>query len=147
MAQSSPTREQEEALGKHVAGIGHNLGPALDERAEALKAAAAEHPELQKFATHIRVMLDMLRSHLKGEHLMSHQTSGYVFGGLALVAAMTSVGIAVQPIPILLMDAVVIGFTVAALDGEIREYVDWRCALDPSYTAVRRELYGSAGAA
>jgi hypothetical protein len=146
MAQSSLTREQESALTEHVAGIGHNLGPALGEHAEAIHAGAARHPHLQEVATHVRVMLDMVRSHLSGEHPMSKETSAYVFGGLALVATMTGIGVVAQPVSILLLDSVVVGFTVAALDGEIRAYVDWRCMVDPSYDAVRRELYGEAGA-
>lgn len=138
MAQVTP--EQAQHLETHAAGIGHNLGPALDEHAEVIQEKVAQHPELKRYATEIRVMFDMMRSHLSGEYLLPPKTRAYVFGGLALVAAMTTVGIVTEPIPILLLDATVLGFTTAAIHGDIQQYIDWRAPRDPAYKEVRRAL-------
>ena len=32
---------------------------------------------------------------------------------------------------------------IAALRGEIEEYLDWRTARDPSYLSIKQELYGA----
>jgi hypothetical protein len=145
MAKPQVTAEQAEQLESRAAAIGHNLGPALDEHAGAIQAKVAQHAELRHYATEIRVMFDMMRSHLSGEHLLPKATSAYVFGGTALVAAMTTVGIVTEPFPTLLLDGVVLAFTTAAIHDEIQEYVDWRAARDPSYQEVRRALAGKAG--
>jgi hypothetical protein len=139
------TAEQAEQLENRAAVIGHNLGPSLDERASEIQGKVAQHHELKHLATEIRVMFDMMRSHISGERLLSKTTSAYVFGGVALVAAMTTVGIVVEPIPTLLLDAVVVGFTAAALHGDMQEYADWRAARDPSYQEIRRALASGAG--
>jgi hypothetical protein len=111
------------------------------------KKNVARHHQLRAEATNIRVMLDMMRSHLSGEHLLSEKTSAYIFGGLALVGTMTGLAIAAQPISILLLDAVVVSFTIAALHAEIQEYVIWRSTRDPSYEPIKRELYGNSNTA
>jgi hypothetical protein len=143
MAKATLSPEQTEHFDRHIAGIGHNLGPALQQHAEEIHARATAHPELKKYATEIRVMVDMLRSHLSGERPLPAKTSAYVFGGLALVATMTSVGIATGPISTLLLDSVVIGFTATALHDDIEDYVAWRAPRDPAYQEVRRELAAS----
>jgi hypothetical protein len=38
--------------------------------------------------------------------------------------------------------AVVVGFTIAAVHGNIQQYVIWRSAHDPSYGPIKRQLYG-----
>jgi hypothetical protein len=126
MAKATLSPEQTEHFDRHIAGIGHNLGPALQQHAEEIHARATAHPELKKYATEIRVMVDMLRSHLSGERPLPAKTSAYVFGGLALVATMTS-----------------IGFTATALHDDIEDYVAWRAPRDPAYQEVRRELAAS----
>jgi hypothetical protein len=145
MAKPQVTPEQAAQLETHAAAIGHNLGPSLDEHADAIQAKVAEHHELKHYATEIRIMLDMMRSHLSGEYLLPEKTRAYVFGGLALVAVMTTVGIITEPFPTLLLDATVLGFTTAALHGDIQQYVDWRAAREASYQEVRRALAGDAG--
>jgi len=144
MNKSNVTAEQTRQLETHAATIGHNLGPALDEHAGEIQAKVAEHPELRHYAAEIRVMFDMMRSHLSGEYLLPQKTLAFVFGGLALVAVMTTAGIVTEPFPTLLLDAAVLGFTTAALAGDIQQYVEWRAARDPSYKAVRSELAGKA---
>jgi hypothetical protein len=47
-----------------------------------------------------------------------------------------------EPFGAVLLDAVVVSFIIASLHGEIEQYVDWRVSRDPSYAAVKRELYG-----
>jgi len=140
MEQPTLTAEQKADLDTHVAGIGHNLGPTLDDHAETIQEKVSQHSKLRAEATNIRVMFDMMRSHLSGEYLLPETTSAYVFGGLALVATMTGLGIVAQPVPILLLDSVVVSFTIAAIRGDIRQYVIWRSARDPSYGPIRREL-------
>jgi hypothetical protein len=145
MAKPQVTPEQAEQLETQAAAIGHNLGPALDEHAEAIQAKVAQHHELKAYATEIRVMFDMMRSHLSGDYLLPEKTRVYVFGGVALVAVMTTVGIVTAPISTVLLDTTVIAFTTAALHGDIQQYVDWRAPRDPSYQEVRRALAGEAG--
>jgi hypothetical protein len=64
-----------------------------------------------------------------------------VSAGLLLVAAITGVGIVTQPFSALL--STLRSSPVAALRGEIEEYVDWRTARDPSYLLIKQELYGA----
>jgi tetrahydromethanopterin S-methyltransferase subunit C len=78
--------------------------------------------------TGIRVMLDMLRSEIAGEYELPPTTIGYVSAGLLLTAAISGVGFATQPLSALLLDAPVVACIIAALRGEIEEYVDWRIA-------------------
>lgn len=140
------TTEQQDHLDKHIAGIGHNQGPILVEHADEILMNVAKHPHLKKEAARIRVMLDMLRSHVVGEHLLPTLTAGYVFAGVALLAVITGVGImTVAPVSTLLLDAPVVAAIIAALGGEMEEYVDWRAARDPSYESVKRELYPVSG--
>ena len=136
------TAEQKELLERHVAGIGHNLGPRLNEQADEIQKRVAGHHRLRAEATTIRVMLDMMRAHLSGEYLLPQRVSAYVASGLVLVCAITGISIAAEPVGAILLDAVVIGFIITTLRGEIQKYVDWRCMRDPSYAAVRRELDG-----
>ena len=96
MEQPNLTAEQKAHLDTHVAGIGHNLGPTL----ETIQEKVSQHSKLRAEATNIRVMFDMMRSHLSGEYLLPETTSAYVFGGLALVATMTGLAIVAQPVPI-----------------------------------------------
>ena len=142
MEQPNLTAEQKAHLDTHLAGIGHNLGPKLEEHAEAVQEQVSRHDKLRAEATNIRVMFDMMRSHLSGEYLLPETTSAYVFGGLALVATMTGLGIVAQPVPVLLLDSVVVSFTIAAIHGDIQQYVIWRSARDPSYGPIRRQLCG-----
>jgi hypothetical protein len=135
------TAEQHERLDQHVAGIGHNQGPTLVAHADDILANVAKHHHLRSEATRIRVLLDMLRSHLAGEHLLPTGTAVYVAAGVALVAAITGVGIAATPVAALLLDAPVALTIIAALGGEMEEYVDWRAAHDPSYQLIKGELY------
>jgi hypothetical protein len=142
MAKPTLTAEQAEHFEKHIAGIGHNLWPTLQEHADEIQAKAAEHNQLKAYATEIRVMFDMMRSHLSGERLLPDTTLAFVFGGLSLVAVMTTVGVVTAPISTLLLDGVVLAFTTASIHGDIQEYIDWRAPRDPSYQEVRRELAG-----
>jgi len=143
MAEPTITREQKEELDKHIAGIGHNQGPALLAHADEIQKQVAKHHHLRTEATRIRVLFDMLRSHVEGEYLMPTNSTGYVVAGIGLVATMTGAAIATrQPIAALLLDAPVIAATIAALGGEIEEYVRWRASRDPSYRAIQQELYG-----
>jgi len=143
MAESTITREQKEELDKHVAGIGHNQGPALLAQADEIQRQVAKHHHLRTEATRIRVLFGMLRSHVEGEHLMPTSSTSYVIAGIGLVATMTGAAIATrQPIAALLLDAPVIATTIAALSGEMRDYVNWRASRDPSYEAMKQELYG-----
>jgi hypothetical protein len=139
------TAEQHDHLDKHVAGIGHNQGPTLVAHADEILANVAQHHHLRTEATRIRVLVDMLRSHIAGEHLLPALTAGYVIAGVALVAGITGVGIAATPVAALLLDTPVVIVIIAALGGEMEEYVDWRAAHDPSYKVIKGELYpGSA---
>jgi hypothetical protein len=142
MEQPNLTTEQKAHLDTHLAGIGHNLGPKLEQQAEAVQEQVSQHSKLRAEATKIRVMFDMMRSHLSGEYLLPETTSAYVFGGLALVATMTGLAVVAQPIPVLLLDSVVVSFTIAAIHGDIQQYVIWRSARDPSYDPIKRELCG-----
>lgn len=143
MVQVDLTSEQRDHLERHVAGIGHNQGPALLEHSERIVEHAARHHRLKAELTGIRVMLDMLRSEIAGEYELPATTTGYVSAGILLVAAITGVGIATQPFSALLLDAPVVACIIAALRGEIEEYVDWRIAHDPSYLPIKQELYGA----
>lgn len=135
------TPEQKEHLDKHVAGIGHNQGPALVAHADEILAKVAKHHRLKSEATRIRVMVDMLRSHVAGEHLLPTTTAAYASFGVALVAGITGAAIAAFPVATLLLDAPVVAAVIAALGGEMQAYVDWRAERDPSYQAIKRELY------
>jgi hypothetical protein len=137
------TAEQHDHLDKHVAGIGHNQGPTLVAHTDEILANVADHHLLRTEATRIRVLLDMLRSHLAGEHLLPTLTAGYVFGGVTLIAGITGVGIAATPVAALLLDTPVVIAIIAALGGEMEEYVDWRAAHDSSYELIKGELYPS----
>jgi len=97
MAKAELTAEQRDHLEQHVAGVGHNQGPALLEHSEKIIEHAARHPRLKAELTGIRVMLDMLRSEIAGEYELPATTTGYVSAGLLLVAAITGVGIVTQP--------------------------------------------------
>jgi hypothetical protein len=132
--------EQQAHLDTHVAGIGHNQGPALLDHADTILERAHGHHRLRAEAAGIRVMLDMLRSHVAGEYVLPTSTAAYVAAGLSLVGVITGVAVVTQPFSTLLLDAVVVGFIVAALHGEMEAYVDWRAARDPSYAAVKAEL-------
>ena len=142
MAKADLTAEQRDHLERHVAGIGHNQGPALLEHTEEI-IEPARHHRLKAELTGIRVMLDMLRSEITGEYELPATTTRYVTAGVVLVAAITGVGIATQPFSALLLDAPVVACIIAALRGEIEEYVDWRGARDPSYLTIKQELYGA----
>ncbi len=90
----------------------------------------------------IRVMLDMMRSHLKGEYLLPEKTAAFVFGGAAIVAAITTgFAMVTQPVPAVLLDGVVVAFVVAALRGDMEQYVHWRSARDPSYAKLKNKLF------
>jgi hypothetical protein len=143
MAKPELTAEQRDHLERHVAGFGHNQGPALLEHSEKIVEHAAHHHRLSAELTGIRVMLDMLRSEIAGEYELPATTIRYISAGLLLVAAIAGVGIATQPFSALLLDAPVVACIIAALRGEIEEYVDWRTARDPSYLAIKQELYGA----
>jgi len=143
MAKAELTVEQRDHLEQHVAGIGHNQGPALLEHSEKIIEHAARHHRLKAELTGIRVMLDMLRSEIAGEYELPATTTGYVSAGLLLVAGITGVGIVTQPFSALLLDAPVIACIIAALRGEVEEYADWRTARDPSYLSIKQELYGA----
>jgi len=143
MAKADLTAEQRDHLERHVAGIGHNQGPALLEHSERIVDHVARHHRLKAELTGIRVMMDMLRSEITGEYRLPATTTSYVTAGLVLVAAITGVGIATQPFSTLLVDAPVVACIIAALRGEIEEYVDWRTASDPSYLLIKQELYGA----
>ena len=143
MAKGELTAEQRDHLEQHVAGIGHNQGPALLEHSEKIIEHAARHHRLKAELTGIRVMLDMLRSEIAGEYELPATTTGYVSAGLLLVAAITGVGIATQPFSALLLDAPVVACLIAALRGEIEGYVDWCTARDPTYLSIKQELYGA----
>jgi hypothetical protein len=143
MAEPTITREQKEELDKHIGGIGHNQGPALLAHAEEIQRQVAKHHHLRTEATRIRVLFDMLRSHVDREYPMPTGTTSYVIAGIGLVATMTGAAVATrQPIAALLLDAPVIATTIEALGGEMQEYVNWRAARDPSYQAIKQELYG-----
>ncbi len=43
MAKPSLTTEQEEHFDRHVASIGHNLGPILEEHSEEIQKNVAQH--------------------------------------------------------------------------------------------------------
>ncbi len=145
MPDTSITTEQKQHLEKFVAGIGHNQGPALEAHADALQEHVSRHHGLKAQATSIRVMLDMMRSHLKGEYLLPETTAAYVFGGAAIVGAITTgLTMVTQPVPAVLLDGVVIGFVVAALRGDMEQYVSWRAARDPAYKDIKNELFGAA---
>ena len=143
MAKAELSVEQRDHLEQHVAGIGHNQGPVLLEHSEKIIEHAARHHRLKAELTGIRVMLDMLRSEIAGEYELPATTTGYVSAGLLLVAGITGVGIVTQPFSALLIDAPVIACIIAALRGEIEEYVDWRTARDPSYLSIKQQLYGA----
>ena len=89
MAKAELTAEQRDHLERHVAGIGHNQGPALLEHSEKIIEHAARHHRFKAELTGIRVMLDMLRSEIAGEYELPATTTGYVSAGLLLVAAIT----------------------------------------------------------
>jgi hypothetical protein len=143
MAKADLTAEQRDHLERHVASIGHNQGPALMEHSERIVEHAARHHRLKAELAGIRAMLDMLRSEIAGEYELPATTTRYVSAGLVLVAAITGVGIVTQPFSALLVDAPVVACVIAALRGEIEEYVDWRSARDPSYLLIKQELYGA----
>jgi hypothetical protein len=143
MAKADLTTEQQAHLDKHIAAIGHNQGPALLEHAETIIERAGQHHRLKAELTGIRVMADMMRSEVAGEYKLPATTVGYVSAGLLLVAAITGVGIVTQPFSVLLLDAPVVATIIATLHGEIEGYVAWRVARDPSYMAVKQELFGS----
>ena len=140
MAKAELTAEQRDHLEQHVAGIGHNQGPALLEHSDKIVEHAARHHRLKAELTGIRVMLDMLRSEMAGEYKLPATTTLYVSAGLVLVATITGVGIPTQPFSALLLDAPVFACVIAALRGEIEEYVDWRAARDLSYLPIKQEL-------
>jgi len=144
MAKAGLTTEQQDHLEQHIAAIGHNQGPALLEHAEKIIEHAGQHPRLKAEVTGIRVMVDMMRSEVAGEYKLPATTVGYISAGLLLVGAMTGVGfVTAQPIATLLLDAPVVATIIATLHGEIEGYVAWRVARDPSYIAVKQELFGS----
>jgi hypothetical protein len=93
MAQADPTDEQRDHLERHIAGIGHNHGPALLEHSERILEHTARHHRLKAQLTGIRVMLDMLRSEIAGEYKLPAPTTQYVSARLLLVAAVTGVGL------------------------------------------------------
>lgn len=142
MPPSSLNDAQNDELEKRIASIGHNQGPALVARADEILESAATHHRLKAELTGIRVMLDMLRSHLSGERLMPFRTTGYVVVGLSLVCLLTGLSIAAEPLGVGLVDAVVLAAILAALDGEIGDYATWRAARDPSYEAIKQALAG-----
>jgi len=133
--------EQSAHLERHVAGIGHNQGPTLVEHADEILERVAGHDRLKAELTSIRVMLDMLRSHLNGERVLSKPVEGYVMMCLIVASAITGLGIATAPVSAILADAAVVGFIVATLHGEIDQYVDWRILRDPSYRSVKSALH------
>ena len=138
------TPEQRNYVEKLVGSIGHNLGPAFDDNADAISKHVEQHHGLRAEATRIRVMVDMLRSHRAGEHLLPPKTAGYVRVGVSIVIALTmGPSMVIVPIPSILLDAVVVGFTIAALHVEIKQYVDWRSTRDPSYLLIKQELFGA----
>jgi hypothetical protein len=134
------TSEQHAHLDDHIAGIGHNQGPALLDHADTLLERAHTHHRLREEAAALRVMLDMLRAHVSGDYVLPARVAGFVAAGLSLVGVMTGVAIVTQPFSTLLLDAVVVAAIVAALHGEMDAYADWRAARDPAYAAVREEL-------
>jgi hypothetical protein len=108
-------------------------------------AKISEHSHLKKRAARTGVILDMVRSHVAGEHLLPTLTAGYVTVGAAIVAGIAGVGVTTASVATLLLGAVVVVTIIAALAGEMEEYVDWRAAHDPAYERVRRELYPRCG--
>jgi hypothetical protein len=139
---SSLTPEQKSTLEKHVATIGHNQGPALVARSDEIVGHVAKHHLLKHEATRIRVMLDMLRSHLSGQHLLPTTTVSYASMGIILATGITGLGVVDHPVEALLLDVPVLATTIAALGGEMEGYVDWRAERDPAYKAIKQELYG-----
>jgi hypothetical protein len=141
---SSPqlSPEQQEHLTRQIEAIGHNRGPALIEHRDEIIERAARHHRLRAEVIGIRVMFDMLRSDVNGEYVLPAPTNAYVAVGVGLVAAITGFSIVAEPFGAVLLDAVVVSFIIASLHGEIEQYVDWRVSRDPSYAAVKRELYG-----
>jgi hypothetical protein len=90
------------------------------------------------------VILDLTRSHLHGEHLLSKAATANAFGLVAILATISSgPAMVTMPVPAILLDAVVVSFLIAALHGEIREYVDWRSARDPAYKPIKQKLFGT----
>lgn len=140
---SGLTSEQTAKLQEHVAGIGHNQPPVAIEHADEILAHVAKHHRLKDEATRIRVMLDMLRSHITGEHPLPNMTAGYVFIGVILAGSIAGFGIATAPLATILIDTPVVAAIIAALGGEMEDYVDWRAARDPAYVAIKEELYGA----
>jgi hypothetical protein len=141
MTTPSLTPEQSEHLERHIAGIGHNQGPALVEHADEILERVAGHHRLKSELTAIRVMLDMLRSHLKAEYVLPKVTAGYVTACVAFASVITGLSIVTAPVSTVLADAVVVSLIVATLHGEIDQYVDWRIARDPSYRTVKAALH------
>ena len=81
MAKAELTAEQRDHLEQHVAGIGHNQGPALLEHSEKIIEHAARHHRLKAELTGIRVMLDMLRSEIAGEYELPATTTAMLAPG------------------------------------------------------------------
>ena len=57
MEKPNLTAEQKAHLDTHLAGIGHNLGPKLEEHAETVQEQVSRHGQLRAEATNIRVRL------------------------------------------------------------------------------------------
>jgi hypothetical protein len=136
------TPEQKTSLDKQVASIGHNQGPALVARTDEIVGHVAKHHLLGREATRVRVMLDMLGSHLKGEHLLPVKTAQYATAGIVLATAIAGLQLADHPVETLLLDLPVLSAVFAAIGGEMQSYVYWRAEHDPSYATIKAELYG-----
>jgi hypothetical protein len=141
MPNTELSHEQHEHLHRHIIGFGHNQGPALIEHADTVLERATQHHRLHAELTGIRVMFDMMRSHVAGEYVLPPTTAAYVASGLTIIGLITGVSITTQPISALLLDTAVVGFIVATLHGEIQGYVDWRAARDPSYGEFGKKLF------
>lgn len=73
MAKTKITTEQRESLNKFIAGIGHNQGPVLEPYINSIPKHLAKHRDPSAEPMRIRVILDLMRSHLAGDYLLSKE--------------------------------------------------------------------------
>lgn len=127
------SEERLQELKDEVSQLGHNLGPPLIDKEEELRAEARNQLAPESEVLKFEVILDMMLSHLRGEHLLSDSAAAYTAVGLMIVAAATGVGLAVAPVAALASDIAVLSFVYATLRDEIEGYILWRRKTEPDY--------------